>query len=492
MYITKDDYEIEYTAEETEEGADLTVTFFSASVEDGIELDLPGRVDGKKITGIGAYAFEGYESIVKITLPGELLTIKEGAFSGCSGLEYMEIPAKVKTIKEGAFDRCPLKKLTVAKGNGNYRSEEGVLLTADGATLLVYPAGRSSKAYTVPSSVKKISGMAFAGATQLQELTLGSQVSSIEAGAFSYSGIRAFKTEGKGKYREKDGVLYSGDEALHSYPTGSAQTFYQVEEGTVKIVDKAFAGAKSLRKVVFPESLKEVWDGAFADCEALTRVVFPWDMNYLGVEVFQGCSSLKAVRLPGAGRIQSLRSRLFYCCPQLTHMVVPAGVMAIEDGVFEGCENLTSVTLPRGLTYIWDRAFAGDWNLKEVTIPQEVLKIYEDTFDEDTETVFVVFKDSYGSTWARKKGVTFVEKEALEPLNPVVYTDKETILAVQKALNKAGYDAGPEDGKTGAKTRTAIEQFQSDEELETTGEVTEDVLKKLKLKKPEEKNADKK
>ena len=48
-------------------------------------------------------------------------------------------------------------------------------------------------------------------------------------------------------------------------------------------------------------------------------------------------------------------------------------------------------------------------------------------------------------------------------------TGNQSILAVQQQLNALGYNAGVADGVMGGKTRTAISQFQSDNNLEATG-----------------------
>ncbi|MBN1808851.1 MAG: peptidoglycan-binding protein [Planctomycetes bacterium] len=43
---------------------------------------------------------------------------------------------------------------------------------------------------------------------------------------------------------------------------------------------------------------------------------------------------------------------------------------------------------------------------------------------------------------------------------------------VQSALNKAGYDAGPVDGKMGRKTAAALKSFQRAHDLKVTGSTT--------------------
>lgn len=62
------------------------------------------------------------------------------------------------------------------------------------------------------------------------------------------------------------------------------------------------------------------------------------------------------------------------------------------------------------------------------------------------------------------------------------YTDMDTVLAVQKALNAEGYDSGKEDGLIGSKTISAITSCQRSEGIEVTGTITDELLEVLGLK----------
>jgi peptidoglycan hydrolase-like protein with peptidoglycan-binding domain len=57
--------------------------------------------------------------------------------------------------------------------------------------------------------------------------------------------------------------------------------------------------------------------------------------------------------------------------------------------------------------------------------------------------------------------------------------DKQTVSAVEVALEKAGYYVGKTDGEFTGDTRTAIESFQRENALTVTGTITPEVLKAL-------------
>ncbi len=62
-----------------------------------------------------------------------------------------------------------------------------------------------------------------------------------------------------------------------------------------------------------------------------------------------------------------------------------------------------------------------------------------------------------------------------------VYTDKETVKAVQQALNEAGYNCGTPDGIAGKKTFAAIIQYRTDKGLEVNENIDDALLEALGL-----------
>lgn len=61
------------------------------------------------------------------------------------------------------------------------------------------------------------------------------------------------------------------------------------------------------------------------------------------------------------------------------------------------------------------------------------------------------------------------------------YADRETVTAVQEALNEAGFDCGAADGIAGSRTRGAISDYQSANGLDVTGEIADELLIALGL-----------
>lgn len=73
-----------------------------------------------------------------------------------------------------------------------------------------------------------------------------------------------------------------------------------------------------------------------------------------------------------------------------------------------------------------------------------------------------------------------LDETASESDDPMVtYTDVDTVKKVQETLNAAGYDCGTPDGIAGDKTKAQIEKYQTDNGLEVTGTVTDELVESI-------------
>jgi TPR repeat protein len=70
---------------------------------------------------------------------------------------------------------------------------------------------------------------------------------------------------------------------------------------------------------------------------------------------------------------------------------------------------------------------------------------------------------------------------AFRPHREHAYGGAASLTFLQHALNRRGFDAGPVDGIAGARTRAAIERYQRAEGLPADGQVTQDLLERLRV-----------
>ena len=87
-------------------------------------VNIPPEIDGKPVTVIGEYAFDGFEendgsvqngksykdnninTITSIHIPGSVKSIEKGAFTNCFSLTELTFAEGVESLEEGAFACC--------------------------------------------------------------------------------------------------------------------------------------------------------------------------------------------------------------------------------------------------------------------------------------------------------------------------------------------------------------------------------------------------
>lgn len=169
------------------------------------EMTIPASV-----TDIEARAFGNTPALATVTFeePSSLTTIKAGAFADC-GLTSLEIPDAVTTIEREAFRNCNvLEEITLSENvstisaeafkfctnltainvpseNPKYSSVDGMLLSKDKETLVLFPAGKANKEFTLLApSITKIGDYAFYYCENLENVTIPNKVTEIGSRAF--------------------------------------------------------------------------------------------------------------------------------------------------------------------------------------------------------------------------------------------------------------------------------------------------------------------
>ena len=114
------------------------------------------------LTGIGSCT-DACVVIPDQNASGDRVTaIGERALYGAASVAAVQIPASVTSIGSLAFAACPsLTFISVSTGNAAFKAEGGVLYSADGTRLIVYPAARADSACRISSAVRTIEPMAF-------------------------------------------------------------------------------------------------------------------------------------------------------------------------------------------------------------------------------------------------------------------------------------------------------------------------------------------
>ena len=110
--------------------------------------------------------------IAAVTVAEGVTGIGDDAFEGLDSLQTVTISSTVADISPDAFDNCTaLKQIIVSDGNVVYTDQNDILFSKDLTELVKYPGGRTDAEYTVPATVTKIAGNAFADCDALNKLT---------------------------------------------------------------------------------------------------------------------------------------------------------------------------------------------------------------------------------------------------------------------------------------------------------------------------------
>ena len=402
---------------------------------DTTQLTIPGQVNGLPVTKIGANAFKGskLESVVipdsvteidynafsssynlrqvtlsknlkkignsafafndldQIILPEGLVSLGYQSFCG-SELQEIIIPASLRLIGTGSFAHCnSLNTISVAPGNQNYCSKDGVLFTADGSTLVAYPEAKGSE-YIIPQGVTALADEAFRGNETITHVEFNEGLTSIGMLAF-------YDTLGLTGLQLPESLEIIGSGAFGGFITTS--------------MERNAIGTLHLGK-----NIRWIGDSAFEGYLMDGFQVDPDNTQY---------SSKNGCLLNASG------NRMIQAPHGFTgELVVPEGVSYIDWEAFISCPGITSLVLPDSLVSINHAAYVPE-NLQKVTIGknladwqnvdqflsvEEILLDENNYFYEMTEEGYICTQDGKQLLLLRNPQADMVIPEGVETISP--------------------------------------------------------------------------
>ena len=197
------------------------------------------------------------------TVPSTVTTIDKYAFNDLEYLTSISIPASVSKLSYEAFYMAySLNEINIDPANTAYRSENGVVYTANMDSLYIYPTGKPDKTYTLNSAVKIIGKEAFSHAYQLETVTIPEGVTTIlDAAFYSCTSLKEVS----------------------------------LPESITKLEKNVFGLCKKLESVVLPPHINEIPMAMFYKCESLHSVTIPADVTSIVMTAFMGCTKLEEV-----------------------------------------------------------------------------------------------------------------------------------------------------------------------------------------------------
>ena len=296
------------------------------------------------VTSIGDYAFE-YSQLCIMVIPDSVIDIGEGAFMDNGWMTSITIPESITSISDSAFRYCgSLTSIMIPKS-----------VTRIGSSAFFGCGGLTS--VTIPESVTSIGDSAFWGCDDLTSVTIPGSVTSISDYAFWGCSSLTNVTIG-------EGVTSIGGEAFYGCTSLSS---LKIPESVTKIESGAFQSS-NLTNVEIPQNVASIEDYAFSNCSSLTSFsVDERNAHYTAVDgVLLSKNRKELVTYPGGKEeniykmpagITKVHEAAFFCCGNLTQIVLSGSVISIGHGAFASCDILTSVVIPKSVTSIGDFAF---------------------------------------------------------------------------------------------------------------------------------------
>ena len=397
------------------------------------------------------------------------LTIDEKAFEGCYRLENLILPARLMTMKlydakaaddgsykQSVFKGCSHLANIEVRGNAApdkervYSAQNGMLLSADGKTLLYYPAGKTDTAVVLPDSVTsigdkafykntkittfavparlqnigesafegctgittltfeggegdadlRIEDRAFYGCTKIPELTLTENVRYLGGAAFGGTKITVVTVNSNGSVTFKDGAFVS------AYGGSSVQTLH-IGKGLANVdISAVFGGTNAVLATVTVDKENNYYyegsDGVLYDKHmSEEQVNVPTKILYYPI--------LKEGEYELPGSITTIGANVFVCRQKLTKVTIGANVTEIGNAAFKDCTALTEVVWKKpvasaeGVTAeeqaltLGDNVFSGCYGFTAFVLPARVTAIGEGAFQNCKYMTTFTFEDGTGA-----------------------------------------------------------------------------------------------
>lgn len=369
--------------------------FEAASGLTGIEI--PSR-----FSSLGKNMFKDCSGLKKVVLPEETTEIPEGAFIN-TGFTELVIPDTVTTIGENAFANCKnIKTLKMSKNIESVHSnafkdalieeyyisnevvtrnsvlgvvasdihfEEGVKVIKDGA----FSSNKHIKTLYFADSIEEIGEQAFQYCDNLTSVNFGTGLLDVGNEAFEdcyslnkvnlknlhfWCNVRFGDTTANPLYYAKN--LYLNDVLVEAL---------EIPEGVIAVENFAFINAKSVKKLVIPDSVKAFGCSAFKGVN-LEEVYIP-DIEHWAQITIGDADSIC---------IEQDVTKVFVDGSEITDVVIPESITRINDYSFKGWYFIKNITL-NNVTEIGTGAFEGCTALVEVSFPKTVEYIAENAFD---------------------------------------------------------------------------------------------------------------
>lgn len=320
----------------------------------------------RNIVRIGEGAFEGCQSITKITLPEGLTNIEFQSFYGATALAEIVFPTTLKSVGYGALGSSGLTALDLSHTQISYLGA-GVC----------YGCQSLERVDLADTRILMIPDHAFENCGSLSDVTLPPSLQVINENAFADSGVTDIDFPAT--------LAEIGYRSFLRTPLTSAHLDHTMLH---TIGEGAFTLCANLHTVSLPRFLQTIERNAFDTTSALTFLdLSHTQVNVIKETAFAG-SGVQSIKLPDV--VTTILSAAFQFSA-LQNITFPPLLELIYENAFENTQ-LTSVDMSQSnIVLIAQLAFSDCLSLTEVTLPPKVAQIDGEIFksSKNLQTVYM-------------------------------------------------------------------------------------------------------
>ena len=365
----------------------------------------------------------------------------EGSYDSVIYCLYCEIELSRETITVKKVDHDYVDGY--CKGCFDPKPSEGLTykLNSDGVSYSVTGIGTCTDTdIIIPDTYENlpvitISQQAFKKCSNLVSITIPDSVTSIWNSAFEGClSLASIIVDGdNAQFESIDGNLYTKyGKTLIQYAIGKTDSSFTIPDGVTSISGGAFEGCSNLTSVTIADSVKTIGSMAFEGCSNITNVYISDIATWCGISfndfssnplryaknlyligdgeaklasnivipdgivkinnfAFYGCTSITDVTI--GNDVTSIGNYAFLYCSSLAHITIPESVKTIGYEAFEFCSSLTIITIPNSVTSIGNGTFNGCSSLTTITIPNSVTSIGGGAFERCSSLVSINIPD---------------------------------------------------------------------------------------------------
>lgn len=304
--------------------------------------------------------------ITKYDVLEDTVSIYEAAFLGCTRLTTLNLNEGLKTIGFEAVKYCSNNMLSIE----------------------------------IPDSLEDMSDLPYTGRT----------VSKTGYGYYKYnsnSKLEILTSDTNPRFLNDDGNLYKITESdeLQLLSCSSSASRIDIKEGTLSILERAFAYCEHLKEVAIPSSMK-----GLEDSEA--KWYFP--ESVIKIEVDDSNKYLSAI---DGILYDKNQTRVLFVPEKIAfkELVLPETVRDIGTA-FEHTQKINSIVLPEGLKKLSRNAFNGS-KIRSFTVPQSLTEVDSRAFVLSQDITSAIVYGAPGSVMEAycktRKKLSFVAKNTV-------------------------------------------------------------------------------